>query len=69
MTGATRMKNQYVLILALTALVACGDGENQNLAVGALASDRIELTAETSEPIVAVKTSRLSFMFMIWPRY
>jgi len=51
------MKNQYVLILALAALAACGDGENPNLAVGALASDRIELTAETSEPIVAVNVA------------
>lgn len=51
------MKNQYVLILALTALAACGDGENPNLAVGTLASDRIELTAETSEPIVAVNVA------------
>ena len=48
------MKKRYAMILMLTALAACGDGTNPNVAVGELASDRIELTAETNEPIVAI---------------
>lgn len=46
------MKRYCVLIVMLIA--GCGDGENLNVAVGELASDRIELTAETNEPIVAI---------------
>ena len=46
------MKRYYVLIGMLIA--GCGDGENLNVAVGELASDRIELTAETNEPIVTI---------------
>ena len=48
------MKKRYAMILMLTVLAACGDGTNPNVAVGELASDRIELTAETNEPIVAI---------------
>ena len=48
------MKKRDAMILMLTALAGCGDGTNPNVAVGELASDRIELTAETNEPIVAV---------------
>ena len=46
------MKRYYVLMVMLIA--GCGDGENLNVAVGELASDRIELTAETNEPIVTI---------------
>jgi HlyD family secretion protein len=46
------MKRYCVLIVMLIA--GCGDGENLNVAVGELASDRVELTAETNEPIVAI---------------
>ena len=48
------MKNRFVLSVMLAGLAACGDGENPDLAVGELASDRIELTAESNEPIVAI---------------
>lgn len=48
------MNRHYVMILALTAIAACSDNENPNIAVGELASDRIELTAESNEPIVAI---------------
>ena len=46
------MKKHSIMILLLVA--GCGDGENLNVAIGELASDRIELTAETNEPIVAI---------------
>jgi HlyD family secretion protein len=44
------------LPIVLTALIvgACSDSANRNLAVGELASDRIELTAESNEPIVRI---------------
>ena len=43
----------YVALLAVSvALVGCGAADETNRVVGELASDRIELTAETSEPIV-----------------
>ena len=44
------------LVIALAALLAgaCGASENPNLAVGELASDRIELTAESNEPIARI---------------
>ena len=53
MTGAKPTKRHYLMIVTLAAITACGDNENPNVAVGELASDRIELTAETNEPIVA----------------
>lgn len=48
------MKKRFLVLFMLTAIAACGDGNNLNTAVGELASDRIELAAETNEPIVAV---------------
>lgn len=48
------MKQLTLTIMMLAALSACGDGENPNIAVGELASDRIELVAETNEPIVGI---------------
>ena len=48
------MKRHYLMIVTLAATAACGDSENPNVAVGELASDRIELAAETNEPIVAI---------------
>ena len=48
------MKNHLVLSMVLAGLAACGDSENPDVAVGELASDRIELTAESNEPIVAI---------------
>ena len=48
------MKNILLLIVLLAGLAACGDGETPDRVVGELASDRIELTAESNEPIVAI---------------
>lgn len=47
--------NRYLPIVLVALFVgACSDSEDRNLAVGELASDRIELTAESNEPIVRV---------------
>ena len=51
------LNDKPLLALALFVLTGCGDGENPNLAVGQLASDRIELTAETNEPIFAINVA------------
>ena len=48
------MKRHFVMMLALIAIAACSDNHNPNIAVGELASDRIELTADSNEPIVAI---------------
>jgi len=48
------MRNTTILLLSLIALAGCGAEENPNRVVGELASDRIELTAEVSEPIVSI---------------
>jgi HlyD family secretion protein len=40
--------------VALLVLAGCGDGNNTLRAVGELASDRIELTAESVEPVSAI---------------
>ena len=49
------MKNQSLLFVALSFLAGCGDGDSPYRVVGELTSDRIELTAETSEPILAIE--------------
>ena len=48
------MKSPTFAVFALALLTGCGDAEDPYRVVGQLASDRIEITAETSEPIVAV---------------
>ena len=49
------MKNYFFLILPLALLLAACDAGNGNAhAVGELASDRIELSAEVNEPIVEI---------------
>ena len=48
------MNKLFTGILALAVIAACGDDNSRHVAVGELSSDRIELTAETNEPIVAV---------------
>ena len=48
------MKNTCLLIPVCAALVACSGTENPNIVVGELASDRVELVSESSEPIVAI---------------
>ena len=49
------------LLLVFAALAACGTDENLNRVVGELASDRIELTAETNEPITAIAVAEGDF--------
>lgn len=48
------MKNPTFLALVIAALAGCGTDDSPYRVVGELASDRIELTAETSEPITAI---------------
>jgi HlyD family secretion protein len=43
-----------VVLLPVVLLGACGGGEDDGLALGTLERDRIELTAEAHEPIVAM---------------
>jgi HlyD family secretion protein len=49
--------NRLPTILIASALLtsACGEAEQSNRVVGELASDRIELTAESNEPITAIR--------------
>ena len=42
------------LTVCALALTACGDSKSVNVIVGELASDRIELTAEATEPITEI---------------
>jgi HlyD family secretion protein len=50
------MKKLTIILLTTAIFVsACGKAENSNRAVGELASDRIELTAESNEPITAIR--------------
>jgi HlyD family secretion protein len=51
------MKRATPSILALVLLAGCGEAEDPYRIVGQLASDRIELTAETNEPIVAIRVA------------
>ncbi len=48
------MKRLFITPLAACALIACSPSDDSNRVVGELASDRIELTAEFSEPIVEI---------------
>jgi HlyD family secretion protein len=48
------MKGLFISLIASFALIACGPADDANRVVGELASDRIELTAEFSEPIVEI---------------
>ena len=48
------MKNSTILLLTALLLLACGGDEPRNRVIGELASDRVELTAEFAEPIVAI---------------
>jgi HlyD family secretion protein len=51
------MNNRLFMVVALAVLAGCGDGDSPYRVVGELTSDRIELTAETNEPITAIKVS------------
>jgi len=46
--------NNILPLLAANSLLACAPADTDNRAVGELASDRIELTAEVSEPITEI---------------
>ena len=48
------MKIQLIFFTTLCALTACTSTDNSNRVVGELASDRIELTVEFSEPIIEI---------------
>jgi len=48
------MKGLFITLLAACALLACSPSDDNNRVVGELASDRIELTAEFSEPIIEI---------------
>ena len=48
------MKQKAHILLAAMLLTACGGDDAADRLVGELASDRIELTAEVSEPIVEI---------------
>jgi len=48
------MKGLFMTLLAACALIACSPADDNNRVVGELASDRIELTAEFSEPIIEI---------------
>jgi HlyD family secretion protein len=51
------MKSILTALVTLTLLASCAAEENPNLVVGELASDRHELTAEVSEPILSIAIS------------
>lgn len=48
------MKGQFIAVIAICILSACGPADDSRRIVGQLASDRIELTAEFSEPVVEI---------------
>ncbi len=49
------MNHPAFFVLLLTAVIAgCGGGDETNRVIGQLASDRIELSAESAEPITAI---------------
>lgn len=48
------MKQQVLVVSALAVLAGCTSGDDSDRVVGELSSDRIELTAEVSEPIVEI---------------
>ena len=48
------MRHAAWFLITFVVLAGCGDGDDTNRAVGELASDRIELTAESVEPIAAI---------------
>ena len=51
------MKTKLTALVALTLLASCTTEDDPNLVVGELASDRHELTAEVSEPILSIAIS------------
>ena len=48
------MRQVLTTLFALLAVVACGSDDQPDRAVGELASDRIELSAESNEPITRI---------------
>ena len=54
MDGLTRYAPTALACVCFSSLAACDPAEMDNQLVGELASDRIELVAETSEPIIEI---------------
>lgn len=48
------MKRLFITLIAAATVAACGPADHNNRVVGELASERIELTAEFSEPVVEI---------------
>ncbi len=48
------MKHVLTIIVALCIVAACGSDDNANRAVGELVSERIEISAESNEPITRI---------------
>jgi len=48
------MKGLFISLVATSMLTACGPADESNRVVGELASVRIELTAEFSEPVIEI---------------
>jgi HlyD family secretion protein len=48
------MKTFSMLLMALTIVAGCGDGGSPYRVVGELASDRVEITSESNEPITSI---------------
>ncbi len=55
-------RNLMTALSGAMVLVACGQTDDANRVVGAMASDRIELTAEVSEPITEILVSEGEFV-------
>ena len=49
-----KLHSQWVFIACVLMISACGSSSNDGRIVGELASDRIELTAENSEPVIEI---------------
>lgn len=49
-----RLTRIAIVTLALSVLAACGPEDDSNRVVGELASDRMEITADVSEPIIEI---------------
>ena len=51
------MKGLFITVIASFVLAACDPADDSNRVVGELASERIELTAEFSEPVTEIKVA------------
>ncbi len=51
------MRSLIAACLSILILAACAEPDGSNTIVGEMASDRVELTAEVSEPIIEILVS------------